>query len=94
MKTQQIVFPKPREVLIVEKELPRLNNNDILIQTQNTLISTGTELTGLSGDYPANSYWSKFVQYPWEPGYSNVGEVLEIGSCVKGYKKQDIIFLV
>ena len=92
MKNQQIVFPRPKEVSVIEKEIPNLQDNDILVQTRKTLISTGTELTGFSGDYPPNSYWSTFVKYPWAPGYSNVGEILETGRMVQGYKKGDILF--
>jgi 2-desacetyl-2-hydroxyethyl bacteriochlorophyllide A dehydrogenase len=67
-------------------ELPEPGPGEALIRTRKTLISTGTELTAYTGDFPPGSVWAGIVQYPWQPGYSNVGEVVAVGPEVAGYE--------
>jgi 2-desacetyl-2-hydroxyethyl bacteriochlorophyllide A dehydrogenase len=55
----------------------------LLLKAEQTLISTGTELTGLSGEFPPGSAWASYVRYPWQPGYSYVGRVLATGQEVQ-----------
>ncbi|MBS7609267.1 hypothetical protein KEJ19_01685 [Candidatus Bathyarchaeota archaeon] len=50
--SERVVFPKPCEVAIVRTEVPEPSKGQVLIKTLVTLISTGTELTILSGDFP------------------------------------------
>ncbi|RJS87968.1 hypothetical protein CW705_09675 [Candidatus Bathyarchaeota archaeon] len=89
MRFRRIVFKAPRKVDIEEAELPELPENHLLIKTRTTLISTGTELTMLSGEYPKGSVWNKITRYPVFPGYSNCGVVEEIGENVKKFKVGD-----
>jgi len=89
MRFRRIVFKAPRKVDIEEAELPELPENHLLIKTRTTLISTGTELTMLSGEYPKGSVWDKITRYPVFPGYSNCGVVEEIGENVKKFKVGD-----
>lgn len=77
-----IVFPKPREVTIEDREIPKIKENEVLVKTKKSLISTGTELTILSGQFPPKSYWANYGRFPFTPGYSNIGEVVEVGSNV------------
>ncbi|GAG92998.1 unnamed protein product, partial [marine sediment metagenome] len=44
-KNPTVVFVQPREVVIEEREIPSPQLNELLIKTEYTLISTGTELT-------------------------------------------------
>jgi 2-desacetyl-2-hydroxyethyl bacteriochlorophyllide A dehydrogenase len=85
MRYRRIVFTGPRKVEIKEDELPEPSSNQILIKTRMTLISTGTELTMLSGDYPKGSVWNNITRYPVFPGYSNCGVVEKVGSDVKKF---------
>ena len=55
MDNPTIVFDQPRVVKIVPAELPRPGRGEILVETIVSLISTGTELTILSGEFPAQS---------------------------------------
>ncbi|MCR8489004.1 MAG: zinc-binding dehydrogenase [candidate division WOR-3 bacterium] len=80
--SKKVVFRKPREVSIEEEDLPSPSRGQVLIKTLVTLISAGTELTMLSGDYPKGSIWS-MMNYPCTPGYSNCGIVVEVGEDVK-----------
>ncbi len=79
MKNPTIVFPKPRSVSIEDREIPKINSNSVLIRTKRSLVSIGTELTVLSGDFPPQSYWSNYGKYPFFPGYDNIGEVIDVG---------------
>jgi len=86
MLSRGLVFNEPFQAQWEDIDLPEPGPGEILIRTRQTLISTGTELTAYTGDFPPNSVWAKYVQYPWRlPGYSNVGEVVAIGPDVSGY---------
>jgi len=86
MRATRVIFPAAKQVAIEEYETGSLGPGQVLLETEKTLISTGTELTGLSGDFPAQSNWAKYVQYPWVPGYSYVGTVIEVGNGVTGLR--------
>lgn len=71
-------------------ELAEPAENEFLIETKVTLISIGTELTALRGDFPDQSAWSTYVKYPFVPGYYSVGEVIKCGSRIKNFSVGDI----
>jgi len=89
MRYRRIVFKEPKKVEIEEADLPELSPNQILIRTRMTLISTGTELTMLSGEYPKGSVWNNITKYPVFPGYSNCGVVEKVGENVRKFKVGD-----
>jgi 2-desacetyl-2-hydroxyethyl bacteriochlorophyllide A dehydrogenase len=89
MQYRRIVFKGPRKVEIEEDDLPEPSSNQLLIKTRMTLISTGTELTMLSGDYPKGSVWNNITKYPVFPGYSNCGVVEKVGPGVKRFRVGD-----
>ncbi len=89
MTTRQVVFPAPRQVELREAPLPAVGPGQALLRTCCTLISTGTELTALTGDFPTDSAWSRYIRYPWTAGYSHVGEVEVVGEGVDGVKPGD-----
>jgi len=90
MKTFTVVFKKPKKVILKEESLSA-GYGQILVRTLKTAVSTGTELTILSGDFPPNSAWSNYAHYPFKAGYSNVGKVVEIGEGVEGWSLGDRI---
>ncbi|MEM1569728.1 MAG: zinc-binding dehydrogenase [Candidatus Bathyarchaeia archaeon] len=94
MKSLRLVFPKPFEVEIEEFEVGEPNSGHVLIETELTLISTGTELTALTGDFPKPSAWSSYVKYPFIPGYTCIGRVLKMGPNVTGFKIGDRVATV
>ena len=77
-----VVFPKPNEVVFEDRPVPSPGAGQVLLRTRRTLISTGTELTILSGDFPPDSRWSSYAQFPFTAGYSAAGEVVEVGPGV------------
>ena len=79
VKSRQVVFTAPRQVVIEERELNYPGAGQVLVKSLFTLVSTGTELTALTGDFPPGSAWARYVSYPFSPGYDNVGEVVALG---------------
>jgi 2-desacetyl-2-hydroxyethyl bacteriochlorophyllide A dehydrogenase len=74
-----IVLPDPGRVEIEDRPIPDPDDDEVLVETERTLISTGTELTAFSGDFPAGSHWNEYADYPTDIGYMNVGRVVETG---------------
>lgn len=83
-KNPTIVFTRPGEVIIENQEIPSPQEGQLLIKTVKTLISTGTELTILkSKNIPEGSAWAQYGKFPFEPGYNNIGVVVETGKGVE-----------
>lgn len=79
---QTVVFSAPEKVGLEDYEMPVPASGEVLIQTEVSLISTGTELTFLKGICPENSKWSTYIHYPMTSGYSNVGTIIAVGEGV------------
>jgi len=82
MDNPTIVFKKPKEVVIENRTKPEPGKGELLIETKCSLISTGTELTILSGNFPSQSAWADYGKFPFIPGYSNIGVVIDVGKGV------------
>lgn len=77
-----VVFPAPKCVEIQSRPIPRPEPGQVLIRTRYTLVSIGTELTVLNGEYPPGSAWARYGTFPYVPGYNNIGEVVALGQGV------------
>jgi 2-desacetyl-2-hydroxyethyl bacteriochlorophyllide A dehydrogenase len=77
-----VVFPEPKRVTIEDRPMPTPGDGALLVQTQRTLISTGTELTILNGEYSPDSRWGQYGKFPFVPGYNNIGVVVDVGKNV------------
>lgn len=75
-----MVFTRPREVVLEARERRTPGAGELLIETRLSLISTGTELTILSGEFPPGSFWAAYGKFPFAAGYSNIGVVQEVGA--------------
>jgi 2-desacetyl-2-hydroxyethyl bacteriochlorophyllide A dehydrogenase len=82
MNNPTVVFTGPRQVEIEDRDMPQIKDGEVLIATEVTLVSTGTELTVLSCDKGYGERWTRGCHYPFFPGYSNVGKVMEVGAGV------------
>ncbi|WP_224828960.1 zinc-dependent alcohol dehydrogenase [Saliphagus infecundisoli] len=78
---ETVVFESPEAVIVEQRNVPVPDPNEVLVESRRTLVSTGTELTILSGDFPEGSRWDHY-EYPFVPGYNNVGVVVETGNDV------------
>jgi 2-desacetyl-2-hydroxyethyl bacteriochlorophyllide A dehydrogenase len=91
LRSFRLIFPKPFDVRIDEFEVGEPSLGQVLLETELTLISTGTELTALTGDFPKPSAWSNYVKYPFKPGYTCIGRILELGSGVADFNVGDVV---
>ncbi|MFB6141163.1 MAG: zinc-binding dehydrogenase [Halosimplex sp.] len=78
-----VVFADANEVTVEERPVPEPGAGQVLVEAERSLISTGTELTQLSGDVPEGSVWDQISNYPIDtPGYCTTGEIVEVGDGV------------
>jgi 2-desacetyl-2-hydroxyethyl bacteriochlorophyllide A dehydrogenase len=73
----------------------RLGPNEVLMRTEYSLISPGTELALYTGTHvglpdPNN----KFAKYPFYPGYSVVGHVVDTGTEVQDFLPGDKVYTI
>jgi L-iditol 2-dehydrogenase len=83
MATLRIVWPEKGRVALEPFDLPEPKDEEVLIETEYTLISPGTELAFL------NALPNTPGLYPQYPGYNNVGSIVGLGSKVKGLEVGD-----
>ena len=76
MKAQRVVWPSRAKVEVETFTLPSVGDDEVLVATECTLISPGTERAFLLGLPNAQG------RYPTRPGYSNIGTVVEVGKAV------------
>ncbi len=83
MQGERVVFRAPGEVEVEAFEVGAPGAGEVLIRTEVTLISPGTEGAVLMGlpNTPG--------RFPTGVGYSNVGEVLAVGEGVEGVEVGD-----
>lgn len=79
-----VVVQGTKKVVIENRPMPEPKEGELLIRTKRTLISTGTELTVISGEFDSNSFWAKAARnIPYPTGYCNIGEVIDLGKGVE-----------
>ena len=83
MKGQRVVWPSRATVEIEDFDFPSLGADEILVATECSLISPGTERAFLLGLPNAQG------RYPSYPGYSNIGVVIDMGRAADGFKIGD-----
>ena len=89
--SKYIVFPKARQVEVWEEDVTAPGPGEILCRAEKSLISIGTELHCFNGVFEQGTNWFDWVEYPFRPGYSMVGEVIDIGDGVHNVKLGDRI---
>ncbi len=94
MKIREVVVTGQNEVELQTNEIdtPVLGANELLIDTEYTFISSGTELANYTGREPKVFQEGSWCAYPWRSGYANVGIVREIGSNVTRAAVGDRVF--
>src|SRR4051812_4465082 len=82
---EAIVFTGIGEVDHGQFQLAACGDGEVVVKTHYTLVSSGTELRVLGGHYGASN------NYPLIPGYSVVGEVVEVGAKAGGFQVGDLV---
>ena len=77
---RRIVFTGKQQVEIEGFPIPSPAPDEVLIRTQCSLMSTGTENIVFNRLFDPGTHWDDWVKYPFLPGYASVGEVIATGS--------------
>lgn len=90
MRARQVVVAEPYRVEVREVELPQPAANQILVATEASAVSAGTELAVYTGTHqwlkdPNLPDW----KFPFRPGYSAAGTVVAVGASVAGWQPGD-----
>ncbi len=88
---KRIVFNGNNNISIEAFEPEAVSEGKVLIRTNYSMLSTGTETIVLHRRFEAGSHFDKWVQYPFYPGYSVVGTVMETGPRVTSLKPGDLV---
>ncbi|MDA1191701.1 MAG: zinc-binding alcohol dehydrogenase [Candidatus Poribacteria bacterium] len=91
---KEVVVTGQNQVELQTREIDdgNLGARELLIETEWTYISTGTELANYTGRDPNVFRPGAWCAYPWRSGYANVGKVVGIGSGVSRAKVGDRVF--
>ena len=76
--TQAIVFPEKGCVKVTAIAAPTVQSGELLVRTEFSGVSQGTEIQAFTGLRPE-------LRYPTVPGYQTVGVIEEVGPGVHGY---------
>jgi 2-desacetyl-2-hydroxyethyl bacteriochlorophyllide A dehydrogenase len=90
MQTLQAVITEPFKVAVREADLPMPSANQVLVRTEFSAVSPGTELAVYTGTHqwlkdPNLPDW----KFPFRPGYSAAGSVVAVGSSVSHWQPGD-----
>lgn len=82
-----IVFAGPRQIELAEVAIPDPGPEEVLIETEVTAVSQGTDRAMLGGGYAGVE-----ERYPFVYGYSRVGRVAAVGESVTDIGLGDRVF--
>jgi 2-desacetyl-2-hydroxyethyl bacteriochlorophyllide A dehydrogenase len=95
-KVKTLFFTARCKTEIRETFLPRLKEDEVLVETICSAISAGTEMLVYRGQFPhladAHDGLSSDLDYPLAYGYACVGRIVEIGKKVNGEWKDRLVF--
>ena len=93
MTGRAAIVRKANLVEIEEIETPGpVGPNEVLVETECTFISAGTELANFTGLDPGVHVPGSWNHFPARPGYANCGRVIEIGAEVESLAVGDRVF--
>lgn len=87
MKNQHILFTAPGVAELLDKDMPVLADDAVLVKTERTSISAGTERANLTGDRV--TFHGAPKPFPRQCGYSASGIVAAVGKNVTSVKVGD-----
>lgn len=93
MKQTRIEFVGKQQLCVVEEELPKPGPGQVLVRSEVSIMSTGTENIVFNRLFDPGTHWDNWVKYPFQPGYAVVGKVAEVGADVRELKIGDRVAL-
>ncbi len=95
-KAKTLFFTAVKQVEIRETNLPRLKEDEVLVETICSAISAGTEMLVYRGEFPhladTHDDLSSDLNYPLEYGYACVGVIKETGKQVNRSWRDKSVF--
>ncbi len=89
MKRTAVIFEKPFEVGLREETVPEPSKTEVLVKTQMSAISAGSEMMVYKGLFPAGLSVDETIKslaggfkYPLKYGYATVGRITAVGSDI------------
>ena len=79
---KRFVFTGKKSFCYEDFLLPSLAADEVLVQNEYSLMSTGTENIVYNRLFEDNSHWDNWVTYPFYPGYAAIGRIVEKGDSV------------
>ncbi|MDE0041547.1 MAG: zinc-binding dehydrogenase [Candidatus Poribacteria bacterium] len=98
IEAHRIIFPRELQACLERYafEDSAEHENEIIIETAFSTVSSGSELVAFTGDYDMGVMpFSKTPgdPYPAFPGYATVGTIIDLGDGVKGFDLGDMVFV-
>lgn len=91
MQSKYIVFPAPSKVEVWEETINAPEPGEVLCEATTSLLSIGTEMYCLRGEFEPGTNWADWVHYPFRAGYCMVARVAQVGPGVTGLREGDRI---
>ena len=88
MKSKKIVFTEFHHAELLEVELREMKDNEVLVETEYTVISGGTERANIMGMPNAGG-----MKFPKSVGYCGIGKVIQAGPAVENIAVGDRVLI-
>ncbi len=82
MKVRQIIFPQPNLAELIEVEKEPKTPYDVVVKTEVSTISPGTERANITGDANVAGRNAPDTTFPRSSGYNSAGVVVSVGDAV------------
>ena len=89
MLSRFVEFPMRQTVEVRSEEVGPPGPDEIRCRATTSMISTGTEMFCLRGEFDPGTNWESWVQYPFRPGYSMAATVVDAGPNVQRFSPGD-----
>lgn len=82
MKLKKIIFPRVNCAELVDVEARELAPNEVMVRTEISTVSPGTERANITGDANVAGRHAPDVTFPRSSGYNSAGVVERVGEAV------------
>ena len=91
VRGMRVVLREPNVIELEEVEVGPPGPGEVLLRGLASTISTGTELTLISGQFPKGGAWDRYARYPMALGYSLCARVEAVGDGVDNVAVGDVV---
>lgn len=88
MKSKKIVFTEFHHAELLEVDVPEIKDNEVLVETEYTVVSGGTERANIMGMPNAGG-----MKFPKSVGYCGIGRVIQAGPAVENIAVGDRVLV-